>query len=290
MDKSTDKTMEHMAIGVMAKINGVSEQTLRLYDKMKLLQPSETNMETGYRYYNIKQCAQLDMIQYMKALGMNLVQIKECFEEKDIGKFISILDQQKKNIEQQIMEMHYAKLAIERSIESYRRFESSPEENSVILEYIPERRIFCFDTKINCYSYGMDYYENILRSLKKNYALHHLPMCYFCKVGSIMRKEFFQRKDLWATEVILFVEDDFLSEDGIEIIPEGIFLCTYCYGFNKEEESIKLLMDYITDHDYMVVGDCISEILIEFPTFNNYDRSAYFKLQVPVKQKNKKSY
>jgi DNA-binding transcriptional MerR regulator/effector-binding domain-containing protein len=290
MDKSVDRSMDHMTIGAMAKINGISEQTLRLYDKMKLLQPSEINAETGYRYYNIKQCAQLDMIQYMKALGMNLVQIKECFEGKNINKFKSILEMQKKNIEQQILEMHFAKQAIERSIESYKRYESAPEENSVILEYLPQRRIFSYDTKINCYSYGMDYYENVLRSLKKNFVLHHLPMCYFCKVGSIMRKEFFQRKDLWATEVILFVEDDFQSEDGIEVIPEGIFLCTYCYGFNKEEESIKLLMDYITDHDYEVIGDCISEILIEFPTFNNYDRSAFFKLQVPVKQKNKKSF
>lgn len=283
-----EKAMDHITIGAMARINGVSEQALRLYDKMKLLQPSEINSETGYRYYNIKQCAQLDMIQYMKALGMNLVQIKECLDGKDIRKFRKILEMQKQNIEKQMLELHYAKQAIERSIESYRRYESAPEENTVIMEYIPERRIFCYDTKINCYSYGMDYYEHILRSLKKNYVLHHLPMCYFCNVGSIMRKEYFQKKELWATEVILFVEDDFQSEDGIEVIPEGMYLCTYCYGFNKEEESLKLLMDYISDHNYEVKGDCISEILIEFPIFNNYDRSAFFKLQVPVKQKKKK--
>lgn len=283
-----DKIMDHITIGTMAKINGVSEQALRLYDKMKLLEPSEINAETGYRYYNIKQCAQLDMIQYMKALGMNLIQIKECFDEQDVRKFGKILQMQKQNIEKQMLEMHYAKQAIERSVENYRRYEAAPDENTVILEYINERRIFCYDTKINCYSYGMDYYEHILRSLKKNYVLHHLPMCYFCNVGSILRKEFFQRKELCATEVFLFVEDDFESQGGIEVIPEGMYLCTYCYGFNKEEESLKLLMDYIFDHNYEVKGDCISEILIEFPTFNHYDRNAFFKLQVPVKKKKKK--
>ncbi len=280
--------MDHITIGTMAKINGVSEQALRLYDKMKLLEPSEINAETGYRYYNIKQCAQLDMIQHMKALGMNLIQIKECLDEKDIRKFKQILELQKKNIENQMLEMHFAKQAIERSIENYKRYESAPEECTVIMEYIKERRIFCYDTKINCYSYGMDYYEHILRSLKKNYALHHLPMCYFCNVGSMIRREHFQKKNMWATEVILFVEDDFQSDDGIEVIPEGMFLCTYCYGFNKEEESLKMLMDYISEHNFEVRGDCISEILIEFPTFNNYDRNAFFKLQVPIKQKKKK--
>ncbi len=86
----------------------------------------------------------------------------------------------------------------------------------------------------------------------------------------------------------MFVEEDFESEDGIEVIPEGVFLCVYCYGFNKEEESLLRLMDYIASHDYEVAGDCISEVLIEFPTFNHYDRSAFFKLQIPVKNKIKK--
>lgn len=285
-----EKMMEHITIGVMAKLNGISEQTLRLYDKMKLLQPSDINEETGYRYYNIKQCAQLDMIQYMKALGMNLIQIKECFEEANLEKLRQVLELQKRNIDKQMLEMHHAKQAIERAIQSYKRYDAAPEEHTVILEYIMERKIFCYDTKINCYSYGMDYYEHILRSLRKNFVLHHLPISYFCNVGSIMRKEHFNRNELWASEVFLFVEDDFKSEDGIEIIPEGMYLCMYCYGFNKEEESLRELMNYITLNNYEVISDCISEVLIEFPTFNHYDRNAFFKLQVPVKQKMKKIF
>jgi effector-binding domain-containing protein len=103
-----------------------------------------------------------------------------------------------------------------------------------------------------------------------------------------MRKEFFKRKELWASEVFLFVEDDFYSEDGIEIIPEGMYICMYCDGFHKEEESLKKLMDYIFTHDYEVIGDCISEVLIEFPSFTHYDRKAFFKLQVQVKHKYKR--
>jgi len=284
-----NKVSDHITIGNMAKINNISEQTLRLYDKMKLLQPSEINVETGYRYYNIKQCAQLDMIQYMKALGMNLVQIKKCFEEKDLEKLRQVLELQKKNIEKQMVEMHYAKQAVERAIQSYRRYDAAPEENTVVMQYINERKVFCQDTEINCYSYGMDYYEHILRSLKKNFVLNHLPISYFCNVGSIMRKEYFQRGEMWASEVFLFVEDDFVSEHGIEVIPEGMYLCMYCYGFNKEEESLRELMKYIDTHNYEVISDCISEVLIEFPTFNHYERNAFLKLQVPVKQNAKKN-
>lgn len=276
--------MEKLTIGKMAKINGISEQTLRLYDKIKLIQPCDTNPETGYRYYHIKQCAQLDMIQYMKALGMNLSQIKECFEDQNIDQFKEVLHRQKSNIHQQLETLRHVEKSIDRAIEGYQRYEVAPREETPVLEYQKARRIFCYDTKINAYSYGMEYYEQVLRALKKNYVLHRFPMSYFCNVGSIIRNEFFMKKELMATEVFVFIDEEFQSSDDVEIIPEGMYVCLYCDGFNREEEGLKKLMEYIFTHDYIVVGDCYSEILVELPTYSNYDRKAFFKLQVMVKR------
>ena len=276
--------MEKLTIGKMAKINGISEQTLRLYDKIKLIQPCDTNPETGYRYYHIKQCAQLDMIQYMKALGMNLSQIKECFEDQNIDQFKEVLHRQKSNIHQQLETLRHVEKSIDRAIEGYQRYEVAPREETPVLEYQKARRIFCYDTKINAYSYGMEYYEQVLRALKKNYALHRFPMSYFCNVGSIIRNEFFMKKELMATEVFVFIDEEFQSSEDVEIIPEGMYVCLYCDGFNREEEGLKKLMEYIFTHDYIVVGDCFSEILVELPTSTNYDRKAFFKLQVMVKR------
>ena len=59
-----------MKIGEMARFNRVSITTLRLYDKVGILRPCYTDPETNYRYYSIHQKARLDMIQYMKELGM----------------------------------------------------------------------------------------------------------------------------------------------------------------------------------------------------------------------------
>ena len=282
--------MEHLSIGKMARINGVSEQTLRLYAKMHLLEPCEVNVETGYRYYNIKQCAQLDMILYLKALGINLNEIKEYFKEGKVEKLHVILEEHKANIEKHMRELSYTNSSIERALENIRRYEALPQEDTIVQEYQKARRIFTYDTGTNVYSYGMEYYEHVLRSLKQNYVLHELPASYFCNVGSILRKEYFVKKELWATEVILFVDDNFENCDETEIIPEAMFLCIYCDGYPKEEESLVKLMDYILANDYDVTGDCISEILVEFPTFTHYDRNALFKLQIPVKKiKNSKN-
>ena len=62
--------MKELTIGQMARLNGVSEQTLRLYDRTGLFSPMYRDEENGYRYYDIRQSAQLDMINDI----MNLIQ------------------------------------------------------------------------------------------------------------------------------------------------------------------------------------------------------------------------
>jgi DNA-binding transcriptional MerR regulator len=72
-----EKDVDLLSIGEMAALNHTSVQTLRYYDKIDLLKPLYVDEDTNYRYYDIKQSAILDMIQYMKSLGMSLEQIKE---------------------------------------------------------------------------------------------------------------------------------------------------------------------------------------------------------------------
>ena len=74
-----------LPIGKMASLNRISITTLRLYDEKELLKPRYIDPETGYRYYSIEQNARLDMIIYMKELGMSLSQIQKSLEKEDIS-------------------------------------------------------------------------------------------------------------------------------------------------------------------------------------------------------------
>ena len=103
-----EKKDRYISIGEMAKINRTTVPTLRLYDSMGLLTPYYTDEETHYRYYDIKQKARFDMIQYMKELGMELKEIKELYDKQDINLIEQILRQKK---EQTVVQMQVHRIS-----------------------------------------------------------------------------------------------------------------------------------------------------------------------------------
>lgn len=276
--------MDMLTIGKMAQLNNISDQALRLYDRIGLLKPDYVDEKTGYRYYNIKQCARLDMIHYMKELGMSLKQIKEHLDRQDIGVIQEVLKRQKKLIDEKIEELNQKQKAIIRSIDSYNRYAASPREGVVVIEHLPQRKIYCYNCGINIYEYELDTYEYMLRELKSHILLHDLPMVYFCNVGSIIRKSMLEARKLVSNEIILFVDDDFEDNKGIQLIPAGTFASIYfeSFSFYKEKKYADILLEHIEQNNYKIVGDYICEVVAELPIFPQNERNMFIRLQIPI--------
>jgi len=274
--------VEFLPIGKMAALNHITVQTLRHYDKIGLLKPLRVDEETGYRYYDIKQSAILDMIQYMKSLGMSLEQIREQFRKEDIEEIQDILRKQSRNIDNEIGRLHQMKRGVEACIRSYGRYLRMPDEGAITLETIPARKVFCYDGGINIYDHGLDTYEYILRELKKQVIIADLPMVYFCNVGSILRKEMIDAGKFESSEIFVFVDDDFEDQEGIEVIPGGNYVCTYFHSFWNERESARRLFHHIDEQGYQIIGDYVCEVVVELPIFDNNERNMYVRLQIPV--------
>ena len=81
--------------------------------------------ENGYRYYDIRQSAQLDMIQHMKALGMSLKDIREQMTHFELDMFKTILHRNLEELELRSRELMYQRRAIERTLESYEWYENA---------------------------------------------------------------------------------------------------------------------------------------------------------------------
>ncbi len=276
--------MDKISIGKMALLNQVTEQTLRHYDRIGLLKPAYIDDQSRYRYYNIKQSAKLDMIQYMKALGMSLKQIKQQFETKDVTTVEQMLLEQKLQTEQRIEKLENMKNALDTCVINYNRYFKKPEYGQIKFENITKRKIFCYDIQKDVYECNLDDYEYMLRELKKQVTLQHLPMAYFCNVGSIIRKPALESNEFASSEIFLFVPENFNPPNGIEYIPESDFLCIYCDNFEEEKKYADKLLDFIKHNPYQIIGDYICEVVIELPIFYHNDRHLLIKIQIPVKK------
>ena len=286
MIKLTNLDVKKMTIGQMAKLNHISEQALRLYDREGLLSPLYRDENNGYRYYDIRQSAQLDTIQYMKALGMPLKEIKTHMRKWDMGRVKQLLRENRDAIDERIRELNLQKRAIERTLDSYERYESAPPDGAIVLEYIPKRQMYVTGTEINFYDYDIAEYEKILRNLKEDMAAHDISRFYFANAGTILRRENFMKRRLYSTEVFVFVDREYVEEDLITVIPASPYLCIYCDRFEKEKEYIDRLLAAIEDKHYTVTGDYICEVIVEMP-FDFKERGMFLRLQVPIRMEGK---
>lgn len=282
MIKLTNLDVKKMTIGQMAKLNHISEQTLRLYDREGLLSPLYRDEKNGYRYYDIRQSAQLDTIQYMKALGMPLKEIKTHMKKWDMGRVKQLLRENRDAIDERIRELNLQKRAIERALDSYERYESAPPDGAIVLEYIPKRQMYVTSASVNFYDYDIAEYEKILRNLKEDMAAHDISPFYFANAGTILRRENFMKRHLYSTEVFVFVDREYVEADLITVIPANPYLCIYCDKFEKEKEYIDRLLATIEEKRYTVTGDYICEVIVEMP-LDYQERGMFLRLQVPIR-------
>lgn len=73
-----------MQIGEMAKQAGVNVQTVRFYERRKLL-PAPARTESGYREYGSQELKQLHFIRQAKTLGFSLDEIRDIIRSRGRG-------------------------------------------------------------------------------------------------------------------------------------------------------------------------------------------------------------
>ncbi len=272
----------YLSIGEMARINNTTVPTLRLYDSMGLLKPYYTDQETRYRYYDIKQSARFDMIQYMKELGMELKEIRSVLDSEDLRQIESILIRKREQTIRDIESLKIQRDAIDRAIDSIERYSKSPSRGTITLEYIPPRRIYSMETEINFYDHDIDTYELILKQLKKKLLLHDVPQVYYCNAGTLLKQVDFLNLNFVSHKIFVFVDNHFPLIQDTEAIENGMYACIYLDDFDAERDYGRKLLEYCRSQNYTICGDYICEVLTEFNVFDCEKRSMFLRLQVPV--------
>ena len=162
-----------------------------MYDEKGLLKPRYIDPETGYRYYDIDQNARLDVIVYMKELGMSLAEIEEALQKEDITIIEELLARKNEQIHEQMRQLKARHDAVERAIESIERYRKSPTTGTLSLEYIDRRYIWGIFCSNNFYKSDVHSYEEVLMELRNALEEEGFPQIHSYNIGtSILQKRF----------------------------------------------------------------------------------------------------
>ena len=273
---------ELLAIGRMAKINRVSISTLRLYDEKGLLKPRYVDPDTGYRYYSIDQNARLDMIAYMRELGMSLSEIGVALGREDITLIEELLAEKNEQIRRQMDQLRARRDAVERAIQSIERYRKSPATGTLSLEYIDRRFAWGIPCPENFYVRGIGSYEASLRALRRALVEQGLEQVHSYNIGTSIRREDFEAGRFTAAQIFLLAGHDLALPGGLHTVDSGMYACIYLDNFDDEIPCARQLLEHCRRSGYRIAGDYICEVMTGFNVFDSDPRRMFLRLQVPV--------
>ncbi len=257
--------------GEMARLHYISKQTLIYYDKIGLLTPCEVDSSSGYRYYALEQCEDLDVILFLKSLGLSLKEIKAYRGEASTKARLRLLENQALEIQKKIDKIHQTRNRLDTMVDYLKSsFKIQPFEKGI--RWIEARSAAIEIVAPPHDLYGM---ELAFKKLYKSARDHH-DLC-------VHRFLFFTEKadsgDVLFKKVALPV-----SRGGSEIIEAGYFAYLYHKGpFEALESSHNLLNAYIHESGHRTTGPSIERVIVSSIAVSN-ESDYLVEIQIPVEK------
>ena len=234
------------AISEMASLFNVSRQTLIYYDKIGLFKPAVVN-EKGYRFYSPTQIPLMRLICMLRDLGLELDEIDRLTSTFDIGEMTDHLRSRVQALDEQIAGLKAERASVQERLSFYdeavywREREGKPELKQF------ERRYVVFEEFPGDIERGRSMlHPTLMRAILRMRTLTGTrPMRGW---GAMLRREALHSDDPIAgagsfavlprgAEELLPSDPAELAEIGIEVLPEGTYLCMSRWGMPYEPEA-----------------------------------------------------
>lgn len=275
---------KYFSIGEMAKLHKISIQTLRYYDQIDLFKPIYVDKESNYRYYSIDQFSQLDIIKYLKYLGVPLKEIKSKLNEDNEEK-LQLLNKKIDVVNDKIKELQLIKKVIETKKEIVEKGLNADDIGKIHKKYIAKRSILSM-----IYEDGLTPKETLELSRRHiaNILEENISVFYGGVSGLASMKKIIEKGIVVYEKSFVAVERDLFNkgaQKNITEIPAGDFICmTYKGSYNDNYKHFKKIIDYIESNNIQV-EDYMYEIPIIDPLSTNNEEEFITEIQVLIKKR-----
>lgn len=272
----------YISISEMAKLHGITRQTLIHYDSIELFKPAKVDTN-GYRYYRKRQIPYLREICFLKSLGISLKDIQLHFQERTPQNEMCLLKKQKQYIMNQIAKLNTLREYINQRIELY---EEAVDANAMRMSlpftrYIEARQALFKEwlqpiDKDNLHTTLMNLWQRVFER----------EMTPSGRFGSIVKKAAAQTGE-WLTGAgcCIFLPTWNHSSENTITIPAGEYVCMYKYGMPYDTEHLEKLAQWLDKNNYELTGDIIDVCLLDTTFYKQGTGVDFCMLQAPVTPK-----
>lgn len=273
-----------ISVSAMAKLHGLSRQTLIHYDRIGLFKPLIVDKK-GYRYYSERQIPYLRKIVFLKSLGLSLDAIKEQLQQtnpKDtleryieykhvINEKIAALNQVRESLNQQINILGDALDGLEMK-------QSEP-----FIKYFPERKVIYKEfpsvmTKEDLHLTLMELWGQLA-------DLGIRPSAGF---GALLQPSNTAKTNSDMDFIggsCIFVPYSMENVDNLITLPAGNYACMYKYGMPYNPDYIGPFLHWIDKAGYKIAGPIIDACLLDTTYYQSDTDVDFCMLQVLVRKR-----
>lgn len=287
---------DRLSTGQMARLNCISEKTLRLYQEKGVLDPVEIDPETGYRSYSLGQSFVLDRILRYQNMGFSLSEIKLILDnEENLTVVVPMLEKRLDVVKRQKLDLNI----VESSLMDYLAATTLGTTRDVIgelrLEWQPDRYRLDFDLPLGGYDMPVRYTDEnatlwcyVLRHVRQEMHRRSIPLVLFDNVFDHISRHDLETRNLIISKACVHVDETVAAHlDDVRLVPAGLYL-TYCFnewtledGRAAERTAIERMLDHIAENDLVIRGDYFGEGNID-RSIDNSVQPTFVKLHIPV--------
>lgn len=276
-----ENNTKYVRIGDVAKLYGISKQTLIHYDRIGLLS-SSTRANNKYRYYSFEDLDKLEMILSLKSTGLKLKEIESYMKNPSVPASIELLNAQQKSLELQIKQMERVKEQITSKLDE--------------LDYIENMRLYSTPTVIEkeeryIISEAIDSSNDktisgSIQRLKEYIESSdiHSRYLHFFEGFMVSKNDLLTANLDQISKTFIFISKEQQNERS-EVIPAGKFLMYYHFGsYQKTSNSYQEMLAYIAKNNLSIIGPSLENTVINAWSAKSVDEYVT-EIQIPVLQK-----
>lgn len=265
-----------LTVGEMARLVGLSKQTLIYYDREGIFCPSSVNPDNGYRYYTADQLETLDTILNLRDMGVPLRDIRAHLRSRTAEGTAALLREQERRAREQVSHWEQVARRLARKVESLERLTAA--EDAWLTE-LPEEWLAV--EKVGG-GRGLLDVDVALKKLLRRAAEQGLP--HFYQLGDRVALEELERENFLCFSTAFLPLQGAPEGEGIVRKTAGLYARRFHRGtYETMGEDYRILLSRVRDAGYRPTGGsyefCVSDSL------SSDTPEAYVtEIQIPVEK------